>query len=499
MSKNLIDKEAEQLGHKRKEVFEFCELAARDWSRMNAKQRKEVLNIVEFDIRYLREHETKLVKQMFAEKGILTEEEFDKLVKRGYQVEGIPQAEKIQKVIDQSKLDSLLAKAIPKKGFLREYIDIFSEVTDTPEVFLFWGAMVTLSTILGKKVWIRWEARSLYPNIWCVFLAPSGFRKGTGIDIPVLLLGKVDESLLLPQVGSEEGLTKALAVEEPDSKKEGLVRWQEFSKTLKGWTNKQTWQACQEFWINLWDNEPWKKKLSSGRFTVPRTSISFLSASTPKIFSTFFTPEDLEGGFFGRVYLISCLKKKKYFPIPPSIDQKGGLNELVKQLHGIEENFTGQLSYLKFEDGFNHWAKETQQKREQGFMDSFYSRIETHCMKLAMIYEAALAGKTAIGEEAFRYAINALEFLVASAQPLISEEIGITEEERRIARIAKYIQEKGEVRRSTIMQNFHLTAFEAENIEATLVQRELIEIDEKIPGRGPKRKVYLWSLNEFHG
>lgn len=494
----MISKEEEQLGHKRKEAFELCELAARDWSRLKAEQRKEILNMVEFDIRYLRDHELKLVKEMFAEKGILTEDEFDELVKRGYQVDGIPQAEKLQEVISQSRLDDLLAKAIPKKGFLRDYIDIFSEVTDAPEAFLFWGAMVTLSTILGKKVWIPWAEKKLYPNIWCVFLAPSGFRKGTGIGIPVLLLRRVDESLLLPQVGSEEGLTKALAVEEPDSKDEGLVRWMEFSKTLKGWTSKGTWQACQEFWINLWDNEPWKKKLSSGKFTVPTTSISFLSASTPRIFSTFFTSEDLEGGFFGRVYLISCLKKKKYFPIPPSIDQKGGLNDLVKQLHDIRENFIGQLSYLKFEDGFNHWAKEIQQKHEKGFMDSFYSRIETHCMKLAMIYEAALTGKAAIGEEAFRYAINALEFLVASAQPLISEEIGITEEEKRISRIARYIQGKVEVRRSTIMKNFHLTAFEAQNIEATLVQRELIEIDEKKAGRGPKRKVYLWSLDEFH-
>jgi hypothetical protein len=395
--------------------------------------------------------------------------------------------------IDQDKLDKLLREAIPEKGFLRDYIDMFSEVTDTPEAFLFWGAMVALSTILGKRVWVPWEARKLYPNIWCVFLAPSGFRKGTGIDIPTLLLRKVDETLLLPQIGSEEGLTKTL--DSHEGRDTGFVRWQEFSKILRSWSNKQSWQASQEFWIDLWDSKPTRKKLSGGEFKIPTTSISFLSACTPKSFSTFFSPEDLEGGFFGRVYLITSLRKRKYFPIPPSIDRKGDVNELVKELHETKEYFTGELSYKRIEDSFNHWAKETQANHEEGFLDSFYSRIETHAMKLAMIYEAGLTRKAEIREESFNYATKALDFLIASAQPLVSEEIGLSEGEKRINHIAKWVQEKREAPRSTIMQTFHINAWEMDNIEKTLQQRELIEIREKSGTRGPAKKIFVWSKN----
>ncbi|MBA7482824.1 hypothetical protein ES707_18323 [subsurface metagenome] len=395
--------------------------------------------------------------------------------------------------IDQDKLDKLLKEAIPEKSFLRDYIDMFSEVTDTPEAFLFWGAMVTLSTILGKRVWVPWEARKLYSNIWCVFLAPSGFRKGTGIDIPTLLLKRVDETLLLPQVGSEEGLTKTL--DSHEGRDTGFVRWQEFSKILRSWSNKQSWQASQEFWIDLWDSKPLRKKLSGGEFKIPTTSISFLSACTPKSFSTFFSPEDLEGGFFGRVYLITSLKKRKYFPIPPSIDRKGDVNELVKELHDIKEYFTGELSYKRIEDSFNHWAKKIQANHEEGFLDSFYSRIETHAMKLAMIYEAGLTRKAEIREESFNYATKALDFLIASAQPLVSEEIGLSEGEKRINHIAKWVQEKREAPRSTIMQTFHINAWEMDNIEKTLQQRELIEIREKSGTRGPAKKIFVWSKN----
>ena len=490
-----LSKEALQLAEKRRKILEFVDLAVRDWPKLGAKQRDQILTTLEFDLRYLRSHQLELVKKKLSEGGILDEDELDELVRRGYQADGILEPESGLQAIDQSNLDDLLQKAVPNKGFLRNYLDVFSEITDTPESFLFWGAMTTLSTILGKNVWILWEARKLYPNIWCVFLGPSGFRKGTGIDIPVLLLRKVDEDggMLLPQVGSEEGLTKAL--DENEGQDAGLVRWQEFSKILRSWSKKQSWQAPQEFWIDLYDNKPLKKKLSSGEFNIPVTSISFLSASTPKSFAKFFTPEDLDGGFFGRVYLITCLKKKKYLPIAPSIDQKGGLNELVKQLHEIKENFTGELSYMRFEEPFSYWAKEVQEKHKEGFLDSFYSRIETHCMKLAMLYEAALSRKAEIREESFAYAVNALEFLVASGQPLVSEEIALSETEKKISQIAKYIRERTEVSRSEVMQNLHITASGMDNIEKTLEDRELVDVQKESSVRGPARKIYVWSKN----
>ncbi|GAJ13522.1 unnamed protein product, partial [marine sediment metagenome] len=90
----------------------------------------------------------------------------------------LPKEVKLEEV-SQEKLNALLEEAIPDRGFLRDYIDIFSEITDTPKSFLFWGAMTTLSTILGKNCFVDWDIRKLYPNIWSVFLAPSGFRKGT--------------------------------------------------------------------------------------------------------------------------------------------------------------------------------------------------------------------------------------------------------------------------------------------------------------------------------
>ncbi|GAI78401.1 unnamed protein product, partial [marine sediment metagenome] len=217
--------------------------------------------------------------------------------------------------VSQERLNTLLEKAIPDRGFLRDYVDIFSEITDTPKSFLFWGAMTTLATVLGKNVYVDWDIRKLYPNIWSVFLAPSGFRKGTGIDIPVKLLWNIDPDLLLPSIGSEEGLTKALDTGKKGGREVGFIRWQEFAKILKSWNTRGSWVASQEFFINLWDSKPFKKRLSKEEFIVGETAVSFLSACIPASFSKYFTVEDLELGLFGRVYLITCLEKEKYIPI----------------------------------------------------------------------------------------------------------------------------------------------------------------------------------------
>jgi hypothetical protein len=398
----------------------------------------------------------------------------------------ILQKEIISEGIDQKRLNNLLDRSIPDKGFLRDYLDTFSEITDTPKSFLFWGAMTTLATVLGKNVFVNWETRKLYPNIWCVFLAPSGFRKGTGIDIPVKLLWNIDINLLLPSIGSEEGLTKSLAIGKAGGRETGFIRWQEFNKILKSWNTKGSWFASQDFFTNLWDSKPFKKKLSQEEFIVGETAVSFLSACIPSSFSKYFTIDDLDSGFFGRVYLITCKEKEKYLPRPPAIDE-ADLKKIVSELETIGDKYNEQaISLEEIGPAFDEWALKISENREKGYLDAFYSRIETHCIKLSMIYEASLGGGNSISKEAFEFAVNTLNFLVESAKPMISETIGLNEEQRLIRNILNYIREKRIVRKSDLMNKFKISSRQISEIETTLIDREVIKIGSKKPSTGSR-------------
>lgn len=388
--------------------------------------------------------------------------------------------------ISQERLNNLLEKCIPDRGFLRDYVDIFENITDTPKSFLFWGAMTTISTILGKNCFVDWDIRKLYSNIWCVFLAPSGFRKGTAIDIVVKLLWESDKDLLLPSIGSEEGLTKALDIGKKGGREAGFIRWQEFGKILKSWNTRGSWIASQEFFIDIWDNKPFRKMLSKEEFIVGETAVSFLSACIPASFSKYFTLEDLELGFFGRVYLITCIEKEKYLPIPLSVDE-GEIKRLVRNLEDIADKYENQVvSRELIEKDFIDWALKIYKSREPGYLNAFFSRIETHCIKLAMIYEASLGGSTVISKESFYYATRALSFLVESARPMISETIGLSEEQRLIRDISIYIRKRKLVKRSELMKKFNLNSKQIYEIETTLTQRLSIKIGKKSPEKGSK-------------
>ncbi len=388
--------------------------------------------------------------------------------------------------ISQKKLNLLLDRAIPDRGFLRDYVDTFSEITDTPKSFLFWGAMTTLSTVLGKDVFVDWDIRRLYPNIWSVFLAPSGFRKGTGIDIPVKLLWEIDKDLLLPSIGSEEGLTKSLAIGKSGGRETGFIRWQEFAKILKSWNNRGSWVASQEFFINLWDSKPFKKKLSQEEFIVGETAVSFLGACIPASFSKHFSVEDLELGFFGRVYLITCIEKEKYIPIPLSVSEID-IKRLVRNLEDIGDKYNNQfINRELIEEDFIKWALKIYKNREPGYLNAFFTRIETHAIKLAMIYEASLSGGNSISKEAFVYATKALNFLTESARPMISETIGLSEDQRLIRDILIYIRKRKLVRRSELMKKFNLSSDQTYKIQSTLIERQSIKFAKKDPEKGSK-------------
>lgn len=488
-------KQAGKFSELQRKTLEATDKLTKKWPDLSAKQQDEDLTYIKLRLPFCKPTQQNSIKQKLAKQEIVPVKDFPKFLQEGYEAVGKnkPELEARFERTDQAELNLALNKCIPDKGFLKDYIDITTRITDAPKVFLLWGALTTIAAILEKTVWIPWEVRKLYSNIWCIFSGPSGVRKGTGIDIPTTLLTRINPDLLLPQIGSEEGLTKALD-KNTGCTSTGFCRWQEFSKVLKSWNTKGSWQASQEFFIDLWDNKSLRKKLSNADYYIEEPCISFLSATTPKSFAKYFTPEDLDGGFFGRIYLITALEKEKYYVIPPAIKEEGELNELAKQLHNLSanENYKGRLDYNEIKTDFEKWAKAEQKKeREQPTLpDSFRARMEVHAMKLTILYEAALTQKKVLTLEAFNYAKAALEFLKVSSRPLIAEEIALTEEEKTTLNVAEYIKKHNPVKRSLVMQNLHLNSWKMDNIEKTLIERETIGIKEEKGTRGPGAKLY---------
>jgi len=401
--------------------------------------------------------------------------------------------------INQKKLNILLEEAIPDRGFLRDYVDVFSEVTDCPKAFLFWGAMMLVATVLGKNMYVKYIAEKICPNIWCVFLADSGGRKGTGINLVVKILSKIDNDLLLPTVASEEGLVRALDTSRTYGRDIGFIHWQEFATILEAWKKANSWKTSKEFLMKIYDGSIIKKQLSKEEFNVRDTAVNFIGACIPLSFNKYFTIEDLETGFFARVFLISVLKNDKYFPLPGEVDDSD-FEKLVGELKKIWNMYDEQkMSYEAIKVKFEAWARGKRKEKESSCLNAFYARIETSCLKLAMIYHACLCegggDNNMISEEAFEYATKAMDFLIASGQIMVSEHVGVSEDQRLLRDIEKYIKKNGKVYKSEIFNKFGLQWRDLSDIEKTLIEKESIVVMNIKPPLGskggPPKKVYI--------
>ena len=72
---------------------------------------------------------------------------------------------------DYSK--ELVEAALPPSGWIRDYVDFSSTLTDAPKVFHLAAAYAVLGSVLGRKVCTdNFGARDLYPNLWMVLVAP---------------------------------------------------------------------------------------------------------------------------------------------------------------------------------------------------------------------------------------------------------------------------------------------------------------------------------------
>jgi len=61
-------------------------------------------------------------------------------------------------------------------SFLRDYLD-YSTGNEAPEMFHVWGAYVSLSAAISRRVWLPFEDTAIFPNVYVMFVGPAGNGK----------------------------------------------------------------------------------------------------------------------------------------------------------------------------------------------------------------------------------------------------------------------------------------------------------------------------------
>lgn len=386
----------------------------------------------------------------------------------------------------------VLAK-VADKGFLRSYVDYCADSTDAPHIFHLGVGVAILGAALGNNVRIpSWARQEIYPNIWLVLIAPSGFmRKSASLRLGKGLLSRAVPKTLLPQDWTPEKLTSIL---QDDAA--GVLSISEFTRVL-AMLERDYNLGAKEMLTELYDSPAqWVvERQKSSKKVIENAAISIMAATTQDWLEDRVKSKDLRGGFLARFLFLPATKRGKRVTERPGLIHTVALS-LKDHLVTVAE-LQGQADYSEVWDHFNDWLYNYERMAETGGMApelaGMYSRTGTITLKLALIMQSSLLPQLKVTEEAMRKAIVFIEFI----HSVTAQVTGTFTEGwfgKQLQRAIRFLESKGgSAIRRDLLCHMQIEAKKLNQVVGTLIEQERIKEEkvEKEPGkRGPVATKY---------
>ena len=124
-----------------------------------------------------------------------------------------PSAIKADQGLDWSSIP--LATCYPANSLIGEFVAYAQQQIETAKILILAAVLPLLSTLLGRRVFLRWGDQFIYPNPMVALIAPSGARKTQIINIILWFINHLVPEVLLADTTSHERLVESLA-EQPE-------------------------------------------------------------------------------------------------------------------------------------------------------------------------------------------------------------------------------------------------------------------------------------------
>jgi hypothetical protein len=309
----------------------------------------------------------------------------------------------------------------------------------------------------------------IYPNLWSIILAPSGFfRKSTAMRIGLNVLGLQSREKILPNDFTKEAILETLS-----EHAEGIVPVWEFGSMLKAMNNDYN-SGLKEMLTELYDAPFYDRKTkSAGTIRIDKPAVSILAASTIDWVVDRITAGDLNSGFLARFLYWPAKEKNGWrgFDTYTAPEHTEYLQLFLENLRGV----SGEAVFSKdVRHAYDIWLQgheqEVNDQKLPASLQGFYTRIATYVLKFAVLYELAMTQDLGVGEEALGYAIALAEYLKSHLVRLMEDEIVTTKEGRELKLVKEIITREPGIDRSGVLRASKMMATKLTGLLATLVE-----------------------------
>ena len=344
-------------------------------------------------------------------------------------------------------------------NWVNQVVDLHSEL-ESPESFWRWSAITAISAVVKDNVWLNQQIFNLYPNIYTMFHADSGLKKGPPVNMAKKLVKLVNNTRVITGRGSIQGILKELgtAYTQPGGKVQqksvAFICSSELSSSLV--EDKVATKILTDLYDRIYNEGEWRSLLKMETFTLKDPTITMLTATNEAMSDDFFTKSAIQGGYFARTFIVyekqSDRVNSLIYPLEDKISYDS-VADYLKELAGLVGPFkplaitekTDEYRFKKIKIGkrgpreiwfnevgviFDDWYEnfsEIKKIDENRDSTGTMNRFDASVLKVAMLLSLAQEPKLEITEEAMRSAILECEKLLGNVRRTTLGKQGISQ------------------------------------------------------------------------
>lgn len=282
-------------------------------------------------------------------------------------------------------------------SFLYNYRQ-FVKGNEAPENFHMWSAMIVLSSLVSRKVWVPQGYYDIYPNLYVVLVGPPASRKSTAMSIAKQILREVKGVPFSAESTTKEALIREMADNQKVFTDPGTNRAVQYAPMTICVTELSQFLSSSkenmvDFLTTVWDQNYYDYKTKNKGPNGERNEdqifgpfLNLLACTTPSWISMYLKSDVISGGFSRRAIFVYEERSDKRITFPEITDEaKASWAECLRLAHKIKDLkgvFKWTPDAMAFYDNWYQNLKIPEGHAVVGYHDSKHSLL----LKISMLF-----------------------------------------------------------------------------------------------------------------
>lgn len=305
-------------------------------------------------------------------------------------------------------------------SFLQSY-KTYSEGNESHPNFHMWCAMIALSSIASRRVWVPQGYYNVYANLYIVLVGPPASRKTTAMSICKKLLRELKNIPFSAEATTKEALIREMADNQRAFQNPKTGHPIQYAPITVCVTELSQFLAASkenmvDFLTTVWDQDFYDYKTKNKGPNGERNSdeifgpyLNLLGCTTPSWISSYLKQDVISGGFSRRAIFVYQDTRDRRITFPEITPTMSGAWENVKRISKRIQELKGEFEWHPAAHSFyDNWYQKHTIKQDPALV-GYYDSKQILVIKIAMLFALSERQELVLKREDIENALDLLE------------------------------------------------------------------------------------------